>query len=97
MNTLDSLLLQIVNYSTPPVEVLISKRDSQVLKSFASSILTGNFLTQNQGNLLIKILRENAEKITIFKDDISALVESPIWSKPFRQVEHVRKLYIKRQ
>jgi len=96
MNTLDSLLLQIVNYSTPPVEVLISKRDSQVLKSFASSISTGNFLTQNQGNLLIKILRENAEKITIFKDDISALVESPIWSKPFRQVEHVRKLYIKR-
>ena len=96
MNTLDSLLLQIVNYSTPPVEVLISKRDSQVLKSFASSISTGNFLTQNQGNLLIKILRENAEKITIFKDDISALVESPSWSKPFRQVEHIRKLYIKR-
>lgn len=96
MNTLDSLLLQIVNYSTPSINAKISKRDAQVLKSFATSISVGNFLTQNQGNLLIKILKENAENLPIFKNDIYAQIALPRWSKPFRQIEQVKKLYIKK-
>ena len=69
-------------------------RDSKILKSLASSILGNYFITENQGRLLIKILRENSKKITNFEELISDVILSPQWSRSFRQIEQVKKFYI---
>jgi hypothetical protein len=94
MITVDNLLLQIVNFTSPTIEEQIQSKDSRVLRSLASSIMSHVFITENQGNLLMKILRENQKKIKIFSDEISEVLKAPSWSRNFRQVEQIRKLYI---
>jgi len=94
MITVDNLLLQIVNFTSPTIEEQIQSKDSRVLRSLASSVLSHVFITENQGNLLLKILRENQKKLKFFGDEIATALASPQWSRDFRQVEQVRKMYI---
>ena len=94
MITVDNLLLKIVDTDSPKIEELLPARDSKILKSLASSISSNYFITENQGRLLIKILRENSKKIVNFEELISDVISSPQWSRSFRQIEQVKKFYI---
>lgn len=96
MTTIDALLLKIVNFSEPTIEEQIASRDSRVLRSLASSINTHLFITENQSQLLVKILRENSEKIPVFSEEIKTAIAAPTWSKTFRRIEQIKKLYIDR-
>ena len=94
MITVDNLLLQIVNFTSPTIEEQIQSKDSRVLRSLATSVISHVFITENQSNLLLKILRENQKKLKFFGDEIATVLASPQWSRDFRQVEQVRKMYI---
>ena len=94
MTTIDQLLLKIVNFTEPTIEEQLASRDSRVLRSLATSVLNTYFITENQSKLLTKILRENAEKLTIFKEEIRHALSAPLWSRQFRQIEQVKKFYI---
>ena len=94
MNTIDILLLDIVNSTSPTIEEQLNSRDSKVLRSLASSVVSHLFVTENQAGLILKILRENSKKITNFTEAIDKTITTPTWSKPFRKIEHVRKMYI---
>jgi len=96
MTTIDALLLKIVNFPETTIEEQIASRDSRVLRSLASSINTHLFITENQSQLLVKILRENSEKIPVFSEEIKTALTTPSWSKAFRRIEQVKKLYIDR-
>ena len=94
INTVDKLLLKIVNFTTPTIEEKISKKDSQVLRSLATSISSHFFITENQSRLLIKILKDNSKKINDFSEEIDETLSAPMWSRKFRQIEQVKKMYI---
>jgi hypothetical protein len=94
MITVDNLLLKIVNFTSPTIEEQIQSKDSRVLRSLASSVASHVFITENQGNLLMKILRENQKKMTFFSDEIAEVLKVPEWSRNFRLVEQVKKMYI---
>jgi hypothetical protein len=94
MITIDQILLDIVNNTNLTVEEYLLKRDARVLRSLASIILNSAFITENQGRLLLKIIRDNQEKIPFLSEEIKESIASPSWSKIFRQVEIVKKFYI---
>lgn len=94
MTTIDNLLLTIVNHTAPTIEEQIASRDSRVLRSLVSSISSHLFITENQAGLILKILRENSKKLLNFTSEIDLAICEPTWSKPFRKIEHVRKLII---
>ena len=94
MKTIDQLLLRIVNHTRPTIEEQIASRDAKVLRSLATSILSQKFITENQSKLLVKILKENSEKIQDFTEDILEAIVEPSWSKTFRQIDQTKKLYI---
>jgi len=96
MTTIDHLLLEIVNSTSPTIEELIVSKDSRVLRSLASSVSNHLFITENQSRLLIKILRENSEKLKNISEEIGTALNAPSWSKPFRHIEQVKKLYIEK-
>jgi hypothetical protein len=96
MMTVDNLLLKIVNFTEPTIEETIAPRDSKVLRSLATAIASNFFITENQGRLLMKILKENSKKLPIFSEEISTTLSSPSWSKSFRHIEQVKKFYIKK-
>jgi hypothetical protein len=94
MNTVDNLLLEILNHPDGYAESKISKRDFSTLQSLASAISRSTFITENQGNLLIKLLKENYKKLDIFTEKINLTLTTPIWSSSFRYIEQIRKLKI---
>jgi hypothetical protein len=94
MDTIDNLLIKIVNFNSPTIEERIHSRDSRVLRSLATSIKDNFFITENQSRLLTKILKENSEKIPEFSEEIKESLFAPRWSRAFRQIEQIRKLRI---
>lgn len=94
MTTIDSLLVKIINHPENLLEGLFSPRDRSVLKSLGNGVTSANFITENQSKLLVKILRENQKKLVKFDEEILEILNTPTWSKDFRNIEQVKKLYI---
>lgn len=93
MITIDKLLVKLLSLSDRDLGNL-PRRDLKVLRSLQKIILGPNFITENQGRLLIKILRENFDKIPNMKDEILENLNFPSWSKSFRPIDKTKKLYI---
>lgn len=90
MITVDKFLINLLNTASDVVTSL-PHRDSKVLKSLAKIAVSPTFITENQGNLLVKILKEHRLKLG---EDVLEILEAPSWSKPFRQIDKTRKLYL---
>jgi hypothetical protein len=94
MITVDNLLLELATSTTPTIEELMPSKDSRVLRSLATSVSNHLFITENQSRLLLKILRENQKKLGEISKNLNEVISTPLWSKPFRHIEQVRKLYL---
>lgn len=92
MITLDSLLIELFQQGIERLDYQIPSRDKKILISLSKQINSGHFLTENQAKLLVKILKENLKFITPLTAEQQAVVESPIWSQPFRVIEQLRKV-----
>ena len=90
MITVDKFLINLLS-TAPEAVARLPQRDSKVLKSLAKIVVSPIFITENQGNLLVKILKEHQSKIS---GNILEILETPSWSKPFRQIDKTRKLYL---
>jgi len=94
MNTVDFILLEIVSENFNNNLIILPEKDKKILRSLASQINSNKFLTANQGKLLIKILNENKSEIKKYITIDDTILESPKWSKSFRVIENIRKIYI---
>jgi hypothetical protein len=93
MYTVDSLLLLIAG-NIKTIEHAIPKKDKRILLSIAKQLNTGVFLTESQGNLLIKIIKENITPMTNVIPDVENTIKEPTWSKSFREVNRFKKIFI---
>ena len=96
MVTTDKLLIELYNSGIEKLDSKIPARDKKILSSLARQIISGHFLTENQAKLLVKILKENSSHLKISLNDKISLVDTPCWSEPFRVIEQLRKIYIKK-
>lgn len=94
MVTIDQFLLEITTSSSPVLEEFLPIKETKILRSLSTLIKGGNFVTANQGDLLVKILSENHEKISKKYENLDDVLQLNTWSKPFRVLEAVRKLYL---
>jgi hypothetical protein len=94
MMTIDNLLLTVVNSTS--LEKIVSAKDAKILRNLSIAINSHYFITENQGNLIAKILRENSKKLSNVSDDFGKIISSNLWSRDFRQVRQIRKFYIEK-
>lgn len=80
---LDKILNSIIDNSNG-----LSIRDYTTLKNIDRLTNSANFITENQARLLIKILKNNINNISIDH----SILENPIWSKPLRVIETIKRL-----
>jgi len=92
MTTVDKLLLKVLNQPSDQL-INVPSRDFKVLKSLGKIVAGNNFITENQGRLLLKILGENSEKFGDLKNEVIEDLKIPTWSKPFRPVDKTKKVY----
>jgi len=84
---LDKILLTLVVSS-----LIISSKDQRILLSLQKQLSQGNFLTEGQGNLLVKIFKENSNVISILISNLKELLDAPTWSRSFRVIPKIRKI-----
>lgn len=89
MKTVDKFLLELQNKNYLDQ---IDLRDRRILISLGNQLKSGNFLTENQAKLLIKILNENKTILGSIDNTIEEILTLSLWSKPFRVIEKVRKI-----
>jgi hypothetical protein len=94
MTYIDKILLNIVAQKSYELGSRVSPREANVLKSLATSVTGTYFITENQSKLLTKILKENHHHFGDMSPEIAQALADPTWSKPFRMIEQVKKLYI---
>jgi len=94
MPTVDTFLSYLCYNHKETLTTHWSQRDKKVLVSLNKQIQSGNFLTENQGKLLLKILKENWEIVTATITADISLIENPQWTEPFRVIEQLRKVFI---
>ena len=92
--TVDKLLLTITTFAPTPVENYMSAKDARLAHSLANAVKTPHFITENQGNLLIKLLTNYNKNILAIDNSAEQLLSQPVWSKTFRIVDQVRKIYV---
>jgi hypothetical protein len=94
MTTVDSLLLDIAYHGFDKLIPAISRRDLRILRNIAHLIKTPDFISENQGSLLVKILKENKASLQFLEPMLTELLITPEWSRYFRQFEQIRKISI---
>ena len=93
MSTVDSLL-PLIAANIKTVQQAIPNKDKRILLSLEKQLTFGVFLTENQGNLLIKIIKENIAPMTSIIPDVQNVIEEKMWSKSFREIKKIKKIYI---
>lgn len=94
MTTVDKLLIELYHQGIDQLDAAIPTRDKKILISLSKQIISGRFLTENQSNLLVKILKENLQFILSNNSDATVLLDTPKWSQQFRVLAQVRKIYL---
>ena len=94
MNTIDQFLLNLFDKHEAALATTMPKRSFNILSSLKRTVESPLFVTENQSNLLLKILRENSTHISKIVEDFDNQIKAPTWSKPFRPIERVKKFFI---
>ena len=94
MKTIDNLLYALTTNISPPLEDLLSRRDSKLLRSLTSAVNNNWYFTEKQAGLIIKVLTTNQSVLSLIDDNIQLYLVEPIWARSFRQLANVRKMNI---
>jgi hypothetical protein len=95
MTTVDQLLTEIAQYGFENLTPQISRRDFRILRNISHLVKSPDFISENQANLLVKILKENTSSFQFLGERFNLILESPRWSRVFRYIEQIRKISIK--
>jgi hypothetical protein len=90
----DQLLHKIIKEEDEYTRLNLSKKDFSTLTSLHDTINGSFYITENQGRLILKILKENQKKLSKFSSEIEESVTAPVWLKSFRPVESIKKFFI---
>jgi hypothetical protein len=93
MITIDYLLKHVYQ-NIKIIDKLIPSKDRKILTSLANQLDQGNFLTENQAKLLVKILTENIDHILLIDDTSQEIINNNQWTYKFRVIQQVRKIYL---
>ena len=92
MKTVDSLLQEIIKYNFFPNIVTWKTKDKKILESLGHQLRNGVFFTENQANLLVKILLDYKDRLESAVQQPIAFLENPTWSRDFRTLELVKNI-----
>ena len=91
---IDTLLLEIEKAGFQNLPKSVPGKDIKILKNLCSAIAGPNYITENQSRLLVKILKENIQHLTVDRTVAELALANPLWANLFRQVDQTKKLFI---
>lgn len=92
MLTTDQLLNNLIDNGAISQCDKISDQDKKIFGSLRHQLKKQVFLTEKQGNLLIKLLQNNKKHLHLTTEEIY-VINTPFWSQEFRLYFPIRKIY----
>lgn len=89
MSTIDNYIPRILNE--------VPDLDKHVIKSLRGLILTIQnhvFLTKGQSEFCLNLLKDNQDLFSKYIPELTKALDNPTWSKPFRSVENIKRMFI---
>lgn len=94
--TIDEIIFKIEDHGFSNLSPSIAKKDRNILMNMSRLLRTSRYITVNQGNLTIKILKENFEHLNFIGSELIAVLKSPSWLKIPKTPEKIRQISINR-
>lgn len=94
MITVDSFLQDLVRNSFFQDNIAWKNKDKKILESLSHQLKNGIFFTENQANLLLKIIDDYKSELSSVNSSVIELLATPVWSKSFRLLDTLKKIYI---
>lgn len=93
MLTTDQLLNDLVDNGSISQSDKILDQDKKIFSSLRHQLKKQVFLTEKQGNLLVKLLQSNKKYLQHLTTEELFVINTPFWSQEFRIYSPVRKIY----
>ena len=94
MITVDKIVKDIAHVGFDTLAATMPKKDVKILKNISVLMNKNEYITENQGKLLLKIFGENISSLNFLEIDLQEYMKAPSWGKPFRKIVQVRKIFI---
>ena len=94
MTTIDNIIFKIESYGIDKLPLSVPMKDKKILKNMSRLMKISEYITESQGNLVVKILKENLEHLNFVGSELIPSLKIPSWSKTFKSVEKIRKISI---
>ena len=94
MTTIDNIIFKIESYGIDKLPLSVPMKDKKILKNMSRLMKMSEYITESQGNLVVKILKENLEHLNFVGSELIPSLKIPNWSKAFKSVEKIRKISI---
>lgn len=94
MITIDDIAAKIDFYGLDRLSSSVPEKDKKIIKGISRMMNHPEYITESQGNLLVKILKEHLEHFNFIGSDLIPSLKSPIFSKTFKISEKLRKISI---
>jgi len=94
MMTIDDITSKIDLYGFDRLSSSIPEKDKKIMRGISRMMNHPDYITESQGNLLIKILKDHLEHLNFVGSDLIPSLKSPIFSKTFKINEKLRKISV---
>lgn len=95
MLIIDDIVFKLEIAGIDKLSPAIPVKDKRILRNIARLVKSAEYITESQGRLLVKILKENMEYLNFLGPDIIHTLKNPRWARPFKVYEKIRKISIK--
>lgn len=92
MMTIDEIIFKIEDHGFSNLSPSIPKKDRHILTNISRLLKSSRYITANQANLTIKILKENFEHLNFVGGELITVLKSPSWAKIPKNPEKIRKI-----
>jgi hypothetical protein len=90
----DDIIFELDNYGVDKLNQAVPLRDRRILENMPTLLNSDSYITESQGNLILKILKNNLEYFDFIGPSLIDVIKKPTWKKNFKTLEVIKQVSI---
>jgi len=90
----DDIIFELNTHGVENLNRCVPHRDRRILENMPVLLNSDSYITENQANLILKILKNNLEYLNFIGPSLIDTIKNPIWRKKFKISEIIKQVSI---
>ena len=90
----DDIIFELDTHGVDKLNQCVPHRDRRILENMPVLLNSDEYITESQANLVLKILKNNLEYLTVISPSLIDTIKKPTWKKKFKTLEVIKKVSI---